>query len=235
MDSGASRHMTREKEQLTNYREFDKPEKVGLGDGRTVESEGVGSVCVNMLFKVSDPKQSVLHHILYVPKLACNLFSVRAAAVKGNIVQVGHSRCWIRDGNGKLHSMGSLVDKLYQLDCEPVSMENVSVASEQTNEIDLWHQWLGHIYGQRLKEVVQKDLAIGITIPKAANLSFCEGCVEGKMHRKPFKPVGEIRSTRKLQLVHSDVCGPMHTESIGGRKYFVTFIDDFHDVVLFIS
>ena len=39
--------------------------------------------------------------------------------------------------------------------------------------------------------------------------------------------MGEIRSSRKLELVHSDVCGPMHTESIGGRKYFVTFIDDY--------
>jgi len=28
-------------------------------------------------------------------------------------------------------------------------------------------------------------------------------------------------------LVHSDVCGPMSTESIGGKKYFVTFIDDY--------
>ena len=35
------------------------------------------------------------------------------------------------------------------------------------------------------------------------------------MHRNPFKPVGEIRSTEKLQLIHSDVCGPMSTESIG--------------------
>ena len=49
----------------------------------------------------------------------------------------------------------------------------------------------------------------------------------GKIHRKPFKPVGEIHSTRKLKLVHSDVCGPMQTESIGGRRYFVTFIDDY--------
>ena len=44
------------------------------------------------------------------------------------------------------------------------------------------------------------------------------------MHRAP---VGEIRSTRKLQLVHSDVGGPMQTESIGGHKYFITFIDDY--------
>ena len=27
--------------------------------------------------------------------------------------------------------------------------------------------------------------------------------------------------------MHSDVCGPMHTESLGGYKYFVTFIDDY--------
>ena len=64
-------------------------------------------------------------------------------------------------------------------------------------------------------------------IPKRAELSVCEGCVEGKMQRKPFKPVGEIRSTRRLQCVHSDVCGSMPTESIGGAKYFVTFIDNY--------
>ena len=30
-----------------------------------------------------------------------------------------------------------------------------------------------------------------------------------------------------LELVHSDVCGPMPTISLGGANYFVTFIDDF--------
>ena len=47
------------------------------------------------------------------------------------------------------------------------------------------------------------------------------------MFRKPFKLLGEIRSTRRLELVHSDVCDPMQTESIGGKRYFVTFIDDY--------
>ena len=37
----------------------------------------------------------------------------------------------------------------------------------------------------------------------------------------------EIWSRLKLRLVHSDVCGPMQTQSIGGAKYFVTFIDDY--------
>ena len=50
-----------------------------------------------------------------------------------------------------------------------------------------------------------------------------EKCIENPI----YKPVKEIISKRKLQCVHSDVCGPMPKESIGGRKYFVTFIDDY--------
>ena len=46
------------------------------------------------------------------------------------------------------------------------------------------------------------------------------------MSRAPFQSVG-VRSSRKLQLIHSDVCGPMPVESLGGQRYFVTFIDDY--------
>ena len=67
----------------------------------------------------------------------------------------------------------------------------------------------------------------GIKVEKGEDLSFCEDCVEGKMSRQPYQSVREIRSIRKLQCVHSDVCGPMPTESTGGRRYFVTFIDDY--------
>ena len=30
-----------------------------------------------------------------------------------------------------------------------------------------------------------------------------------------------------LELIHLDVCGPMKVMSLGGARYFVTFIDDF--------
>ena len=227
MDSGASSHMTNQKEFLLNYCEFATPEKVGVGDGRVVEAVGMGNIRLNMSFKVSQSKQATMYNVLHVPKLACNLFSVRAAASKGDIVKFGRTRCWIRRRDGKLLGMGSLANKLYQLDCEPVTMEHASVAEQQPNDVDLWHQRLGHLSGQRLAAISRNETVTGINIPNTAKLSFCEGCVEGKMHRQPFKPVGEIRSSRKLQLIHSDVCGPMQTESIGGHKYFVTFIDDY--------
>ena len=227
VDSGASSHMTWRKELLQDYQELDKPEKVSLGDGRTVEAIGIGNVDLKMSFKVSEPKKCMMYRVLYVPKLACNLFSVRAAVSKGNSVNFGSTKCWIRSSTGALLGMGSLMDKQYRLECEPVVQQHASVAFETGNSTNLWHQRIGHLSEQRLKEMVSCELVTGVKIPGGARLPFCEGCIEGKMQRKPFKAVGEIRSTRKLQCVHSDVCGPMPTESVGKRKYFVTFIDDY--------
>ena len=97
VDSRASSHMTPQKELLVNYREFETPERVGLGDGRIVEAVGVGNIHLEMLFKLSNPKGAVMIDVLYVLKLTCNLFSVRAAANKGNVVKFTGSKCWIRN------------------------------------------------------------------------------------------------------------------------------------------
>lgn len=227
LDSGASSHMTSQVNYLTNYRTFDTPEKVGLGDGRVVEALGVGDIKLKMLFKVSDSRLAELTDVLYVPKLTCNLFSVRAAASKGNRVKFEKSKCWIRSKTGRLEGMGSLVGKLYQLDCVLATEEQASPAFEQKNDANLWHQRLGHLSKGGLSSLAHKEMVTGIQLPKVMKMAFCQGCVEGKMSRQPFKSAGGVRSTRKLELIHSDVCGPMQTESLGGRKYFVTFIDDF--------
>jgi len=58
-------------------------------------------------------------------------------------------------------------------------------------------------------------------------ISFdCEVCHTGKICQVPYKSSSK-RAKEKLGLVHSDICGPMNTTSIGGSKYFVTFIDDY--------
>jgi len=136
-------------------------------------------------------------------------------------VQFGKTRCWIRSGpRGKLLGMGSLVDKLYQLYCRSLSQEQATVASEELEELNKWHQRLGHINEHQLKQMVSSELATGVKFQTSAKLSYCEACVKGKSHRKPFKPVGVIRSSRMLELVHSDLCGPMQTESNWWQKIF---------------
>uniref|UniRef100_A0A0V0HMV8 Putative ovule protein n=1 Tax=Solanum chacoense TaxID=4108 RepID=A0A0V0HMV8_SOLCH len=54
----------------------------------------------------------------------------------------------------------------------------------------------------------------------------CESCQMGKVHRKSFPKSATWRATEKLELVHTDVCGPMQASSLGHNKYFVLFIDD---------
>ena len=55
---------------------------------------------------------------------------------------------------------------------------------------------------------------------------ICEACQLGKQHRLPF-PNERNRSRNKLDLIHSDVWGPAQNVSLGGSRYFVSFIDDY--------
>ena len=80
--------------------------------------------------------------------------------------------------------MGLLENKLYLLDCEVVCDEQALV-SEKGNDLNLWHQRCGHLNEQQLKGMVQKRSVTGVKVSSAAVLSFCEGCVEGKIHRNP--------------------------------------------------
>ena len=61
---------------------------------------------MNMLFPPAEAKKAVLYDVLHVPKLTCNLFSVRAVLVKGKAVEFGPNSCCIWDENGKLRGMG---------------------------------------------------------------------------------------------------------------------------------
>ena len=79
----------------------------------------------------------------------------------------------------------------------------------------------------QLLQTIRSNFIKGINFSENDKLDFCEGCVEGKMSQKPFKSVGGIKTTRQLQIVHSDVCGPIPVQSFTGKLYFVTFIDDY--------
>ena len=224
VDSGASSHMTPMREMMTNYKTLSTPEKITIGDGRTVNAIGKGNIRVDMLVD-KEEQRSILYGVLHVPDLACSLFSVRAAAQKNKVVSFSDTSCTITDAeSGVVYAKGSMINNMYILNFKKVPLEQASAACEKNAEADLWHQRLGHLNEQQLNDLVRQNL-VKESIP--TSLSFCEGCVEGKMHKKPFNSVGEIRSKRKLQLVHSDVCGPMQTESLGKKKYYVTFIDDY--------
>ena len=101
--------------------------------------------------------------------------------------------------------------------CEPQinAMENEST-------MNLWHKCLRHFSEKGMQLLTKKELISDI---KGMPLSHCVHCILGKQHRVSFS-----HSFRKkldlMELVHSDVCGPMKVKSMGGASYFVTYIDD---------
>ena len=85
----------------------------------------------------------------------------------------------------------------------------------------IWHARIGHI-GQEWMTRLAREGLIG-NLAKVT-LSTCERCLVGKSKRKPFGKA--TRASFPLQLIHSDICGPMNVRARLGGFYFITFIDD---------
>ena len=83
----------------------------------------------------------------------------------------------------------------------------------------------GHLNFSSLLRLHKSDMVSSLPILKAPKKHVCEGCILQKIQRASFPKDGSVRVERKLQLVHSDVCGPMRTPSFGNHLYFVIFID----------
>ena len=102
----------------------------------------------------------------------------------------------------------------------------VNFEAKVKDENWLWHLRFGHLNFGGLNLLHRKGMVKGFPlIEKLDNL--CEGCILGKQHRETF-PIGKlVRAKAPLEIVHSDLCGPMQTPSIGGNHYLLTFIDDY--------
>ena len=81
----------------------------------------------------------------------------------------------------------------------------------------LQHCRLGHIGVKRMKKLHADGLL--------ESLDACERCLMGKMTKIPFSGTME-RATDLLEIIHTDVCGPMSVEARGWYRYFLTFTDD---------
>lgn len=111
-----------------------------------------------------------------------------------------------------------------------ININNKRLKTSHKNETLLWHYCLDHINEKRIKKLQEFNL-LGLLDCKA--IETCESCLIGKMTKAPFKKKG-IRAKDLLELIHSDVCGPMSISARDGYRYFITFIDDYVAMAIFI-
>ena len=77
----------------------------------------------------------------------------------------------------------------------------------------LWHQILGHIKEKGLQALQGKGMVEGMT-DCTLDFDFCEHCIYGKQNRVRFA-FGATRAKGILELIHSDVFGPILVPSLG--------------------
>ena len=228
IDSGASQHMTPDKRGLTKFERFSKPIEIKLADNSVLYSYGKGDVYITTYD--GDRKVTILlKEVLYVPKIQHKLLSLSSMTEKGAQVEFIGQSCKIGI-NGKIYSIGRKHGKLYKLNCIPESQDCcLGIADGKPDLLSLWHNRYGHLGYDNILALKDKAMVNGMNIEIADGVDrkSCEGCALGKQHRQPFPKKSEHKTCRPLELIHTDVCGPMSIPSVGGSRFFVTFIDDY--------
>ena len=82
---------------------------------------------------------------------------------------------------------------------------------------------LGHAGEKSIQVLAKQDLLKGA---KTCKLKFYEHCVLGKKTKVKFGTAIH-RTKGVLDYVHTDVCGPSKNSTLGGKHYFVFFVDDY--------
>jgi GAG-pre-integrase domain len=194
-----------------------------MDNGAVVNSKGKGTIVVN-----SKKGRMLIHDVLLVPELAQNLLSVGQLIEHDHVVHFEGETCKIYD---KLENKKQLMATVnmerhrnFSLTLKPA--RNVALKVKVEDVSWLWHKRLGHVNFESLKMLCRKNMVYGL--PNIEDKKdVCEACALGKIHRETFPKEKAWRAKEPLELVHTDICGPMSTNSHGENHYFIIFIDDF--------
>lgn len=225
MDSGATEHMCFDKEQFRLMEKLPEKRQVRVGNGTLVDVQGIGTVQVTA-WNGSEWVSTDLNNVLYVPDLSVNLFSLSTTLDKNYEMHSNKNKCELIDIKGKVRAIAERQGNLYKMQFKIKKFtQNIDMQPLQCNaviSIHDWHRKLAHINFDQVKKVLKRNNIQFTDDPKP----FCEICLAGKQRRLPFS-VSESRAENTCELIHSDLCGPIEAESLGGAKYFLLLKDDY--------
>lgn len=224
IDSGATSHMTSNSAFFSSLR-TDFESTVTLADGNKTKASGIGDGIVYGEDSSGNRVEVTLKDVLFVPGLDGGLLSVSRLAAKGFTVCFGAKKCDIKNSIGETVVIGDKVGSLYRLRVHQSSLKVTGRHHERCQHT--WHRRVGHRDPDVLKKMDADDLVSRFKLSDCGVRMTCECCLKGKLSRKPFVPVVERKSKRPLDLVHTDLCGPMETFTPSGNRYLMTLIDDY--------
>lgn len=215
--------MTSRRDWFAEYQPKQDGSTIVFGDNYECDVAGKGTIVIERLVD-GEWREGTIKNVLHVPKLRKNLLSVGQCLHRG--YKLTFEGTFVKILNDQEEIVRGLMQEnnVFRLFIRVKKKEALS-ADVTTTNLQCLHERLGHLNARDLKQLVDRELVAGVKLSGGGNF-FCEPCQLGKAHRLTFKKKRETRSIKPGEVIHSDVCGPMSTESLGGARFFVTFIDE---------
>ena len=217
MDSGATDHITSDLDRLSFRERYNGNDNVQVGNGAGLHISHIGQSSI----KTTASRDLALRNILYVPDITKNLISVHKLTRDNGVFIEYHPYSFIvKDQVSRRNLLeGRCRAGLYPIPSSEIKHVKSAMSSVTREQ---WHRRLGHPSSQ----VVQSILSLNkLPCSKTHNVSVCDACQQAKSHQLPYGSSSFVAKT-PLELIYSDVWGPA-TVSVGGYKYYVSFIDAF--------
>jgi len=192
-----------------------------MGDGARAPVEDIRVVSLNL------PSGHVLllKDVVYVPSMRRNLISVSILDKCGYTFEFGNGKLVVYF-NSIIVGSEVLYEGLYMLNLNDMFVNSVIGCKRSRvdeNSSMLWHRRLGHISRPRIERLIKEGILHDLD---SFDFDTCVDCVKGKLTTK-VRNTGANKSDNVLELIHTDICGPITPTSTGGYRYFITFIDDY--------
>jgi hypothetical protein len=222
LDSACTTHLTNCKEDMVNIK---KDLRIFEGPfNEKSSSHESGDQTIKLINENNEISQINLKNICFSKVNRRKLISLYQLAKDGYKFEIDSDKIFIKKfdkpiGQGKINHTG-----LYALE-EYIDSIN---KAEELSALE-WHNRLGHISEQKLKELVKNNAADNIKI-KGGMTFTCKICDLANMKRKKFK-IRNRNSTEVGEIIHSDLSGRFSTKSLGGAEYYIILIDDYSGYV----
>ena len=220
IDSGATCHVCNSEAMFTSLN-LGVQDVITVANGEKLKAVGKGNVDLVIKTNSGALFNATIYDVLYVPEAKGCLLSVQRlierdyqVIFKGDIAILVKGR--------RRYAIGKLVQGLYILN--EYKQEKINYVKKDKFCIHQWHRKLAH---RNLEDVKRMLAADKLEIMECNCKNDCESCIKGKMVRESFPKKSLNPAKKKLDVIVTDVCGPMQTNSIGGNRYFVTFIDEY--------
>nr|GFB62802.1 retrovirus-related Pol polyprotein from transposon TNT 1-94 [Tanacetum cinerariifolium] len=161
--------------------------------------------------------------------LGHNLFSVGQFCDSNLEVAFRQHTCFIRNLDGVDLLTDSRGNNLYTLSLQDMmASSSICLLSKASKTKSwLWHRRLSHLNFGAINHLARQGLVRGLLKLKFEKDHLCSACAIGKSTKKTHKSKSEDTNQEKLYLLHMDLCGSMHVESVNGKKYILIIVDDY--------